>query len=70
MADTIVTNSPGTNDSGAGWVVALIIFVAVAVGGTILYQKGFFNNNAPKPADTTNINIEVPTPTPTPDTTQ
>lgn len=64
MADTIVTNSPGTNDSGAaGLVVALVIVIALIVGGIVLYQRGFFNGSAPTPAGQTNINVTVPTPT-------
>ena len=69
MADTIVTNSPGTNDSGAaGWVVALIILVVVIVGGFLWYRNYGFPG-----AGTTNINLTVPNPTiptPTTDTTQ
>lgn len=61
MADTIVTNSPGTTDSGAGWVVALIILVAVIVGGVVMYQRGFFVGQGP--VDTTNINVTMPIPT-------
>jgi len=62
MADTIVTNSPGTNENAAaGWVVALVIVVAVVIGGIFLYQRGTFNTS--KAADTTNINVTVPTPT-------
>ena len=62
MADTIVTNSPGTSDSGAaGMVIALIALVVVVVGGIVMYQRGFFNMS--QPADTTNINVTIPTPT-------
>lgn len=62
MADTIVTNSPGTNDSSAvGMVVALVVVVAVIVVGIVMYQRGFFNNGA-TPTDT-NINVTIPTPT-------
>ena len=62
MADTIVTNSPGTNDSGAaGWVVALIVLVVVIVGGIVLYRHGTFG--AAAPAGSTNINVTVPNPT-------
>ncbi len=61
MADTIVTNSPGTNDSSAvGMVVAFIILIAILAGGVVMYQRGFFNGTAP--ADTTNINVTVPNP--------
>ena len=62
MADTIVTNAPGTNDSGAaGWVVALVIVLVVVFGGVFLYQRGVFRGAAP--AGATNINVTVPTPT-------
>lgn len=62
MADTIVTNTPGTSDSGAaGMVIALIVLVVVVVGGIVMYQRGFFNNGA-APAGT-NINVTIPTPT-------
>lgn len=61
MADTIVTNTPATTDSGAGWVVAFIILVAVVIGGFALYQNGFFGKAAP---GTTNINVTVPNPIP------
>ncbi len=62
MADTIVTNSPGTNDSSAvGMVMAFILLIAIIAGGIVLYQRGVLNQA--KPADTTNINVTVPTPT-------
>jgi len=62
MADTIVTNSPGQSDSGAaGMVIALIILVAVVVGGVVLFRNGAFNNQAAEPD--TNINVTIPTPT-------
>lgn len=66
MADTIVTNAPGTNESGAaGWAVALIVLVAVIVGGIVLYRNGTFGASAPTGA--TNINVTVPNPvTPAP----
>ena len=61
MADTIVTNSPGTNDSGAaGWMVALIILIAVIAGGFAMYRNGMFTKSAP--AGTSNINVVVPNP--------
>ena len=63
MADTIVTNTPGTNDNGAaGWVVALIVLVAVIVAGIVMYQRGFFMQSAQTPSST-NINVTVPNPT-------
>ncbi len=67
MADTIITNSPerDNGDGGAGWVVALVIIIAVIVGGIILYRHGAFGNTA-QPANSTNINVTVPNPTYTP----
>lgn len=64
MADTIITNSPEkrerSSDSGAGWVVALIIIIAVVIGGIMLYRRGVFRANTP--SDTTNVNVTVPNP--------
>ncbi len=68
MADTIITNTPArTDDSGAlGWVVALIVVLAVIVGGYVWYQRGADIPNT----GGTNINVEVPAPTDiVPDTT-
>ena len=66
MTDTIVTNSPGTNDSSAvGMIMAFIILIAVLAGGVVLYQRGVFNTS--NPADTTNINVTIPTPITEPD---
>ena len=61
MADTIITNSPerNTGDGGSGWIVALVIIIAVVVGGVILYRRGAFR--AVTPASTTNINVTIPT---------
>ena len=62
MADTIITNSPERerSDSGAGWVVALVIIIAVVVGGIVLYKRGVFRANTS--SDTTNVNVTVPNP--------
>lgn len=62
MADTIISNTPrSSDDSGsAGWVVALVIVLAVIIGGVVLYQNGFFGTATPS---TTNINVTVPDPT-------
>ncbi len=72
MADTIITNTPDKNgnDSGAaGWLVALVVIIAVIVGGVLLYQKGVFNPAPAAPAEegTTNINVVVPNPLTSPD---
>ncbi len=59
MADTIV-NTPATQDSGAaGWVVALVIVVAVIAAGVFFYQRGSFGA---APTGGTNINVTVPNP--------
>jgi hypothetical protein len=65
MADTIVTNSPAANDGGAaaGWIVALVIALAVIVGGFVLYRNGAFGAAAPAPAGSTNVNVTIPNPT-------
>jgi hypothetical protein len=58
MADTIITNTPGEDDSSIGMIVALVIIVAIVVGGVMMYQNGYFRTKA---ADTTNnINVSVP----------
>jgi cell division protein YceG involved in septum cleavage len=60
MADTIITNTPdkGSGDSGAGWAVAVVILIAVVVGGIILYKKGAFRSNPS--SNGTNINVTIP----------
>lgn len=69
MADTIITNTPGTNDdsSGAGLIVAFVLVVALVIGGIMLYQRGYIGSiAAPKTSDT-NINVTIPNPvTPAP----
>lgn len=68
MADTIISNTPrsGDDSGSAGWVVALVIILAVIIGGVLLYQRGFFSTATPS---TTNINVTVPNPvTPAPTT--
>ncbi len=62
MADTIITNSPERERDGgssAGWAVAVIILIAVVVGGILLYRHGMFRSSAPS---NTNINVTVPNP--------
>lgn len=69
MADTIV-NTPASNDSGAaGWVVALIVLVAVIAAGFVWYR--YYYVGAPQAAaSTTNINVTIPTPATTASATQ
>jgi hypothetical protein len=67
MADTIITNTPGQNDSGSGgWVVAVVILLAVIAGGFIWYR---YYRHVPAPS-TTNINVTIPTGTATGGATQ
>jgi hypothetical protein len=68
MADTIISNTPGSrSDNGtSGWIFALLVIVAIAVAGVVMYQNGFLNSTSDTD-DTTNINVTVPDPvTPTP----
>jgi cell division protein YceG involved in septum cleavage len=61
MADTIV-NTPASSDSGAaGWVVAVVVILAVIVGGFLWYRH-YGAYSAPTPAGTTNINVTMPNP--------
>ncbi len=69
MADTIITNTPDRSDSATGGIIALVLVVALLLGGILLYRNGAFTNG-PTPATTedTNINVTVPNPLPSPDT--
>lgn len=64
MADTIVTNTPGVTRSGddgasaIGWVIALLIVVALIVAGFVLYRNGAFSGAGA--GGDTNINVTVP----------
>ena len=57
MADTIVTSSPARDDgsSALGWIVALIVVLAVIVAGFI-----WVRSDVGVPNTGTNINVEVP----------
>ncbi len=60
MADTII-NTPSGNDSGsAGWAVALIILLAVIVGGFVWYR--YYRAPAAAPATNNSINVTIPSP--------
>ncbi len=60
MADTIVTNTPSRDDSSTalGWIVALIVVLAVIVAGFVWARR-----DVGIPNTGTNINVEVPAPT-------
>jgi hypothetical protein len=60
MADTIV-NTPSQESSSAGWAVAVIILLAVIVGGFVWYRSHGVAA-APAPAGT-NISVTIPAPT-------
>ena len=56
---TVVNNS-GDGNNGAGWVIAVIVLLAViALGWWALARSGA----APAPSEVTNVNVDVPTPT-------
>ncbi len=56
MADTIVT---GSSDSGAGWAVAVIILLAVVVGGFVWFR--YHPASAPA-APGASVNVTIPNP--------
>lgn len=62
MADTIVNTPPSnSNDSGAaGWAVALIILLAVIVGGFVWYR--YYGVPQTSASDTNTINVTIPAP--------
>ncbi len=71
MADTIISNTPGsrTDEGMAGWVIALVIILAVVIGAFFMYQNGLFRADSNTPGST-NINVTVPDPiAPTPSAT-
>lgn len=58
-----IVNNPGTNDSGsAGWVVAVVVLVAVVLIALFAWP-GFARNMGAPAADTTNIDVNIPNPT-------
>lgn len=61
MADTIISNTPGSRGDSemAGWVLALLVILAMVVAGVVLYQNDFFRS-ATDTSDTTNINVTTP----------
>ncbi len=62
MADTVITNTPQPSDSSAGWIVAVLLLIAVIGGGVFAYRQGMFGGRAAP--DTTNINVTIPNPLP------
>ncbi len=66
VINTPGSNTPNTNDSGAGWAVAVVILLVVA-GGLFWYFR--YYRAAPAQAPATTIQVNVPTsnsPAPTP----
>ncbi len=58
---TVINTTPATSeDSGAGWAVALVVLAAAVIIGLFVWP-GFVRNSA-APAGTTNIDVSVPTP--------
>lgn len=58
MADTIV-NTPAQDSGAAGWFVAVMILVAVVIGGYMWYRS----YGIPQAESaTTNINVTIPAP--------
>ncbi len=57
MADTMITNSPAREEgtSALGWIVALIVILAVIVAGFV-----WVRSDVGIPNTGTNINVEVP----------
>lgn len=58
MADTVI-NTPSRNDESGtlGWVVALIVVLAVIVAGFVWVRRDV---GIPNTGSATNINLEVP----------
>ena len=60
MSETTIDN-PSSQDSGAaGWMVALIVLIAVIVGG-FLWYRSYGGSRAASPSST-NINVTIPNP--------
>ena len=63
MADTTIVNTPTRDDSSAaGWVVALIILVAVILGGIVWYRS-YGHPAAAAPTSGASVNVNIPAPT-------
>ena len=59
MSETTIVN-PSSQDSGAaGWMVALIVLIAVIVGGFLWYRSYGAHAEAPS---STNVNVTIPNP--------
>jgi hypothetical protein len=69
MADTIITNTPDrvATDDGAGWIVGIILIIAIIFGGAMLYRSGTFRAAAPA-NNAADINVTIPNPTANPTT--
>lgn len=52
-----IVNNPGSDSSSAGWVVAVIVLIAVLGIGYMVWAN---MGSAPAPADTVNVDVSVP----------
>ena len=60
MSETTIVN-PSSQDSGAaGWMVALIVLIAVIVGG-FLWYRSYGGSHTAGPSST-NVNVTIPNP--------
>lgn len=53
-----IVNNPGSQSSSAGWVVAVIVLVAVLGIGYMIWANTM--GTAPAPADTVNVDVSIP----------
>ena len=55
--ETIVVTDGGDRGGGSGMVIAIVLLIALIVGGFLLYRSGAFTGGAPEKID---INVKVP----------
>ena len=65
MADTIVSNSPGSTNDSSGWAVAVIILLVVIAGGFFMLRYGFAQDGGKASDSAASVNVTLPvTPAP------